>query len=108
VNTIEEICAVKLELGVFHGTERQCTEDEHDDEDENDSQTSEFGLKKIEDGRGPGRLRSGYNPSVDGSSQLPDSAERKIASMTAMLRTLPSNGTGNSVLSRMLREKRSP
>ena len=32
-------------MGVFAGTERQCTEDEHDDEDENDSQISEFGLK---------------------------------------------------------------
>ena len=31
-------------MGVFAGTERQCTEDEHDDEDENDSQISEFGL----------------------------------------------------------------
>jgi hypothetical protein len=29
----------------FPGTEHQCTEDEHDDEDENDSQTSEFELK---------------------------------------------------------------
>ena len=29
-------------MGVFAGTERQCTEDEHDDEDENDSQISEF------------------------------------------------------------------
>jgi hypothetical protein len=29
---------------VFAGTERQCTEDEHDDEDEHDSQISEFGL----------------------------------------------------------------
>ena len=29
-------------MGVFAGTERQCTEDEHDDE--NDSQISEFGL----------------------------------------------------------------
>jgi hypothetical protein len=33
-------------MGVFAGTERQCTEDEHDDEDENDSQTSEFGLNR--------------------------------------------------------------
>jgi hypothetical protein len=33
-------------MGVFAGTERQCTEDEHDDEDENDSQTSEFGLSR--------------------------------------------------------------
>jgi hypothetical protein len=32
-------------MGVFAGTERQCTEDEHDDEDENDSQISKFGLK---------------------------------------------------------------
>jgi hypothetical protein len=33
-------------MGVFAGTERQCTEDEHDDyKDENDSQISEFGLK---------------------------------------------------------------
>src|SRR6516164_9688081 len=31
-------------MGIFAGTERQCTEDEHDDEDENDSQISEFGL----------------------------------------------------------------
>jgi hypothetical protein len=31
-------------MGVFAGTERQRTEDEHDDEDENDSQISEFGL----------------------------------------------------------------
>ena len=29
-------------MGVFAGTERQCTEDEHDDEDESDSQISEF------------------------------------------------------------------
>ena len=33
------------QMGVFAGTERQCTEDEHDDEDENDSQISEFGFK---------------------------------------------------------------
>jgi hypothetical protein len=32
-------------MGVFAGTERQCTEDEHDDEDEHDSQISEFGLR---------------------------------------------------------------
>jgi hypothetical protein len=32
-------------MGVFAGTERQCTEDEDDDEDEHDSQISEFGLK---------------------------------------------------------------
>jgi hypothetical protein len=32
-------------MGVFAGRERQCTEDEHDDEDENDSQISEFGFK---------------------------------------------------------------
>ena len=31
-------------MGVFAGTERQCTEDEHDDE--NDSQISEFGLNE--------------------------------------------------------------
>jgi hypothetical protein len=30
---------------LYVGTERQCTEDENDDEDENDSQTSEFGFK---------------------------------------------------------------
>jgi hypothetical protein len=29
-------------MGVFAGTERQCTEDEQDDEDENDSQI--FGI----------------------------------------------------------------
>jgi hypothetical protein len=29
-------------MGIFAGTERQCTEDEHDDED--DSQISEFGV----------------------------------------------------------------
>jgi hypothetical protein len=34
------------QMGVFAGTERQCTEDEHDDEDENDSQTSEFALTR--------------------------------------------------------------
>ena len=34
-------------MGVFDGTERQCTEDEHDDEDENDSQISEFGLNRL-------------------------------------------------------------
>jgi hypothetical protein len=28
----------------FAGTARQCTEDEHDDEDEHDSQISEFGM----------------------------------------------------------------
>ena len=33
-------------MGVFAGTERQCTEDEHDDQD--DSQTSEFGIKSVE------------------------------------------------------------
>jgi hypothetical protein len=32
-------------MGVFADTERQCTEDEHDDEDEHDSQISEFGFK---------------------------------------------------------------
>jgi hypothetical protein len=32
-------------MGVFIGTERQCTEDEDDDEDEHESQFSEFGLK---------------------------------------------------------------
>ena len=32
-------------MGVFASTERQCTEDEHDDEDENDSQISEFEFK---------------------------------------------------------------
>ena len=31
-------------MGVFAGTERQCIEDEYEDEDEHDSQTSEFGL----------------------------------------------------------------
>jgi hypothetical protein len=31
-------------MGVFAGTERQCIEDEHDDEDENDSLISEFGF----------------------------------------------------------------
>jgi Aminoglycoside/hydroxyurea antibiotic resistance kinase len=30
---------------IFAGTESRCTEDEHDDEDENDSQISEFGFK---------------------------------------------------------------
>ena len=30
-------------MGVFAGTERQCTEDEH--EDEHDYQISEFGLR---------------------------------------------------------------
>ena len=49
-----------------------------------------------------------YNTGTVGESQCPDLAERKIASMTAMLRTLPSNGTDNSVPSRMLRENRSP
>jgi hypothetical protein len=34
-------------MGVFAGTERQCTEDEHDDEDENDSQISEFGFRDL-------------------------------------------------------------
>jgi hypothetical protein len=33
-------------MGVFAGTERQCTEDEHDDEDENDSQISELGINR--------------------------------------------------------------
>ena len=32
------------DIGAFPGTERKCSEDEHDDEDENDSQISEFGL----------------------------------------------------------------
>ena len=32
------------QMGVFAGTERQCTEDQHDDEDEHDSQISEFGI----------------------------------------------------------------
>ena len=31
-------------MGVFAGTERQCTEDEHDYKD--DSQISEFGIKR--------------------------------------------------------------
>jgi hypothetical protein len=31
-------------MGVFAGRERQCTEDEHDDEDENGSEISEFGF----------------------------------------------------------------
>jgi hypothetical protein len=34
-------------MGVFAGTERQCTEDDHDDEDENDSQISEFGFSVL-------------------------------------------------------------
>ena len=37
-------------MEVFAGTERQCTEDEHDDEDENDSQISEFGFKEGQSG----------------------------------------------------------
>ena len=32
-------------MGAFAGTERQCTEDEHDDE--NDSQISEFGFNML-------------------------------------------------------------
>jgi hypothetical protein len=44
-------------MGVFAGTERQCTEDEHDDEDEHDSQISEFGLS------GPRRSASDSNQS---------------------------------------------
>ena len=32
-------------MGVFAGTERQCTEDEHDDE--NDSQISELGFNML-------------------------------------------------------------
>jgi hypothetical protein len=32
------------QMGAFAGTERPFTEDEHDDEDENDAQISEFGL----------------------------------------------------------------
>ena len=38
------------DIGVFPGTERQCTEDEHDDEDENDSQISDchsVGIEKV-------------------------------------------------------------
>jgi hypothetical protein len=35
-------------MGVFGGRERQCTEDEHDDEDEPDSQISEFGINSSE------------------------------------------------------------
>jgi hypothetical protein len=46
-------------MGVFAGTERQCTEDEHDDEDENDSQTSEFGLNNPANGGDNGCWRSG-------------------------------------------------
>jgi hypothetical protein len=38
-------------MGVFAGTERQCIEDEHDDEDENDSQISEFGTNAIRHAR---------------------------------------------------------
>ena len=44
-------------MGVFAGTKRQCTEDEHDDEDENDSQISEFGLKSE---RGTGQSLEGF------------------------------------------------
>ena len=36
-------------LGVFAGTERQCTEDEHEDEDEHDSQTSELEVQTADD-----------------------------------------------------------
>jgi hypothetical protein len=43
-----------------------------------------------------------------GSSHFPVSAERKIASMTAMFRIEPSSETGNSVPSRMLWENKSP
>jgi hypothetical protein len=32
-------------IGLFAVTESQCTEDEHDDEDEDDSRFSEFRLK---------------------------------------------------------------
>jgi hypothetical protein len=35
-------------MGVFAGTERQSTEDEHEDEDEHDSQISEFGLNRYQ------------------------------------------------------------
>ena len=42
-----EIKIIAGQMGVFAGTERQCTEDEHDDEDENDSQISEFGLRTL-------------------------------------------------------------
>ena len=47
-------------MGVFVGTERQCTEDEHDDEDENDFQTSEFELK----GRLASRSRTAWTPEL--------------------------------------------
>ena len=39
-------------MGVFAGTERQCTEDEHDDEDENDSQYSMLSPQPNDGSRG--------------------------------------------------------
>ena len=34
-------------IGLFAVTESQCTEDEHDDEDEHDSKFRNLGLKKL-------------------------------------------------------------
>jgi hypothetical protein len=45
--------------GSLPAQKRQCTEDEHDDEDENDSQTSEFGLNNPANGGDNGCWRSG-------------------------------------------------
>jgi hypothetical protein len=50
-------------MGFFAGTERQCTEDEHDDEDENDSQISEFGTP-------PALHIQGARPGAEGAKDL--------------------------------------
>ena len=57
-------------MGVFAGTERQCTEDEHDDEDENDSQISEFGIKAL--GKGVGVVINPATPAAVLEEVLPE------------------------------------
>jgi hypothetical protein len=68
---------------VFAGTERQCTEDEHDDEDENDSQISEFGLKRFGETpicrtgsshRRAVRIQPGFNPGTVLAARRPEGA----------------------------------
>ena len=58
--------------------------------------------------RRPGRKPAYRFDYAWGSSHLPDSADRKIASITAILRMLDSRGTGTSPSLRIAREKRSP
>ena len=97
MNTIKTIYAVKSELDRKTGSAGQA-----------DSAGSGIRIPALLPLPPLNPLYEPLSPGTEGSSPLPDLAERKIASMTAMFRTVPSNGTGNSVLSRMLRENRSP